>query len=54
MGPLDWDDFSARFSAALARALGTTAQAVPWPELNEDEVSGLMEQYASPEWMENR
>lgn len=54
VGPVDWDDFLARFSAALARALGTTAQETPWPELNEDEVSGLMEQYSSPEWMENR
>jgi len=54
MEPVDWDDFSARFSAALARALGATAQETPWPELNEDEVSGLMEQYSSPEWNEYR
>jgi hypothetical protein len=26
----------------------------PWPELEEDEVSGLTERYASPEWLEQR
>lgn len=54
VGPIDWDDFSARFSAALARALGAELQETPWPELNEDEVSGLTEQYSSPEWVEYR
>jgi lipoate-protein ligase A len=27
------------------------AEITPWPELNEDEVSGLIENYSSPEWM---
>lgn len=53
-GPVDWDDFAARFTAALAAALQAPAGVSPWPELNEDEVSGLIEQYASPEWMEYR
>ena len=50
VGPVDWKDFSARFVADLARALGTAAQETPWPERNEDEVSGLIEQYSAPEW----
>lgn len=50
VGPVDWEDFSARFAAALARALAVEAQETPWPDLNEDEVSGLIEQYSAPEW----
>ena len=52
--PVDWDKFHDDFAAQLATALGTTAVAVPWPELNEDEVSGLTEQYSAPEWIESR
>jgi lipoate-protein ligase A len=47
---LDWQAFEEAFVARLASALGTAAEPVPWPEFNEDEVSGLTEQYASPEW----
>jgi lipoate-protein ligase A len=54
LGPVDWDEFSGRFTAALARALKVEAQETPWPELHEDEVSGLIEQYSSPEWVEYR
>jgi len=54
VGPVDWDDFAAKFTAGLAQAMGTVAQPTPWPELHEDEVSGLIEQYASPEWIEYR
>ena len=54
VGALDWDDFGARFAAALAQALGAAAAETPWPELHEDEVSGLIEQYSSPEWIEYR
>lgn len=54
VGPLDWDDFSARFTGALAQALRAEAQETPWPELNESEVEGLIEQYSSPEWVEYR
>jgi lipoate-protein ligase A len=54
VGPVDWEDFAGRFTAALASALGATAEPTPWPELNEDEVSGLIEQYSSPEWVEYR
>jgi lipoate-protein ligase A len=54
VGTLDWDDFGARFVAVLGRALGGEAVETPWPELNEDEVSGLIEQYSSREWIEYR
>jgi lipoate-protein ligase A len=54
VGPVDWDDFSARFVAALALTLRTGAQANPWPDLNEHEVEGLIEQYSAPEWVEYR
>lgn len=51
---IDWEKFHAGFIARLAAALGVSAQPAPWPELNEDEVSALTEQYSSPEWMESR
>jgi lipoate-protein ligase A len=54
VGALDWDDFSARFTAALALALRAEAQTTPWPDLHEDEVAGLIEQYSAPEWIEYR
>jgi lipoate-protein ligase A len=50
----DWDRFENDFVAGLAAALGGEAQPTPWPELNDDEVSGLTEQYSSPEWIERR
>lgn len=53
-GPVDWEEFSARFVAGLAQVLGAAVQETPWPDLNEDEVAGLIEQYASPEWVEYR
>lgn len=53
-GGVDWEIFGDDFTVGLARALGAVAQATPWPEFNEDEVSALVEQYASPEWRELR
>jgi lipoate-protein ligase A len=54
-GPaMDWQVFEDAFVSRLASALGTTAEPAPWPEFNEDEVSGLTEQYASPEWIGHR
>ncbi len=50
----DWDQFETGFSARLAGVLELTAEAVPWPEFNEDELAGLTEQYASTEWVEQR
>lgn len=54
VGALDWDDFGARFVARLARALSATATETPWPELNDDEVNGLVEQYSSADWIAYR
>lgn len=52
--PLDEELFYADFVAELAAVLGCVAGAAPWPELNEAEVEGLTEQYASVEWLEHR
>jgi lipoate-protein ligase A len=51
---LDWDRFGDDFTAQLATALDVEARPSPWPELDDDEVSALTEQYASPEWREHR
>jgi lipoate-protein ligase A len=51
---LDWEEFGSTFVTGLATALGMPAAPTPWPELNEDELSGLTEQYASPEWNAQR
>jgi lipoate-protein ligase A len=47
---VDWDKFEEDFVAQLASALGVEAQATPWPDLNEEELSALVEQYAATEW----
>ncbi|MEO7415043.1 MAG: lipoate--protein ligase family protein [Opitutaceae bacterium] len=52
--PVDWNRFEEEFSSGLARALNGSASRVPWPEFNEEELSGLLEQYSSPEWLEAR
>lgn len=52
--PVDWERFETEFALSLARVLGTPAESVPWPEFNEDEVSGLTEHYSSPEWIAYR
>jgi len=44
VGPIAWDDFQIRFTAALARSLGAKAAETPWPDLAEDEVIGLTDQ----------
>lgn len=51
---VDWDRFREDFIAELAATLAIEAVTVPWPELAEHEVEGLTEQYAAPEWNENR
>lgn len=53
-GPLDGEKLREDFAELLAQSLGGTAETTPWPELNEDEVSGLTEEYSSSEWMEFR
>ena len=51
---VDWDRFHDDFVAELAQALGVAAVPTPWPDLNEDEVNALTDQYSSPEWLEYR
>ena len=51
---LDWEKFRGDFASRLAAALGTPAEPTPWPDMNEDEVAGLVEQYSSAEWVEHR
>lgn len=53
-GALDDEKLGTDFVLLLAAALSLDAQATPWPELNEDEVSALTEQYSSPEWIDWR
>ena len=51
---VDWELFHGDFCARLATALETEAAPTPWPEFHEDEVSGLVEQYASSDWIDYR
>lgn len=54
VGAVDWEAFHDTFAAQLATALAIPAEPRPWPELNEDELGGLAENYRSPEWVELR
>jgi lipoate-protein ligase A len=54
LGPVDWDALAGKFSEALGRKLGAGPEETPWPDLNEEEVNGLIEQYSAPEWLEYR
>ena len=53
-GALDDERLREDFAALLSAALGGEAETVPWPDLNEEEVSGLTEQYSATEWIEAR
>jgi lipoate-protein ligase A len=53
-GQVDWEKAGEDFVLRLGAALGAQAVATPWPEYNEGEMEGLVEQYSSPEWMEFR
>lgn len=48
--PLDDEQLHRDFTALLAEVLHVPAEPMPWPDLNEDEVAGLIEQYSAPEW----
>lgn len=50
----DWDAFAATFSRLLGVALGVEATVAGWPFLEEEELSGLIEVYAGPEWNAQR
>jgi lipoate-protein ligase A len=51
---IDWDRLGEDLVGRLAAALEAEAAPTPWPDLNEEELAGLTEQYSSPEWMEFR
>jgi len=51
---VNWDKFAEGFVEQLATALKVPAVPTPWPEISDDEVEGLTERYASPEWNEQR
>jgi len=51
---LDWGRFDELLTSALAKALGLPPVQTPWPEISEDELAALTEQYSSPEWTEFR
>jgi lipoate-protein ligase A len=53
-GAIDWEKFYDDFVAELAKVLALPAVPTPWPDLNEDEVSALVEHYSTPEWNEFR
>lgn len=53
-GAIDWDEFGAAFQRELGVVLEVEQVETGWPDLNEDELSGLTEQYSSEEWLSFR
>lgn len=53
-GELDWERFGADFVAGLDALLQTTATPAPWPEMWDDAVDALAEDYASDAWNARR
>ncbi len=51
---IDWEQFYLEFTAKIGAIVGYRAVPAPWPEFNEAELSGLIEQYSGSEWMEFR
>ncbi len=51
---LDWDNFEELLTSNLAKALGLPRVPTPWPEISDDEVSALSEQYSTEEWNTRR
>lgn len=50
----DWDAFAETFVAELASALAVNARPTGFPEFSPEEEEALVNQYASPEWIERR
>lgn len=53
-GAIDWTEFEHRLPTTLARALVSEVAEPGWPEFDPDEEQALVDQYASPEWIEAR
>jgi lipoate-protein ligase A len=51
---IDWEVFHDDFTSEIGNALQVETSPTPWPDFNEDELSGLTEQYSSAEWLEFR
>jgi lipoyl(octanoyl) transferase len=51
---IDEDQLLDDFVTELSEALHTSRIDIPWPDFNEDELSGLSETYSSPEWNASR
>lgn len=54
VGALDWDEFGERFVGRLGALLQIEPEEMPWPDFHEDEVTGLVDRYSSPEWLEQK
>lgn len=54
IGAIEWEALAGHVTAVLAKALKAGEAPCGWPDLAEDEVSALTEQYASAEWNEHR
>jgi len=51
---LDWEKFEELLTTGLAKALAISAVTSPWPEISEDELIALTEQYSTEEWNARR
>lgn len=51
---LDWDAFQSSLIQTLAGTLSLPAVETAWPDFAEGELDGLIEQYSSTEWIEQR
>ncbi|MGC4072437.1 MAG: lipoate--protein ligase family protein [Nibricoccus sp.] len=51
---LDWSAFQSALIQSLATTLGLPTSETAWPDFAEGELDGLIEQYASTEWIEQR
>lgn len=51
---VDWDRLVRDFAGLLAAALQADPTPSPWPEFNDGELEGVVEQYGSAEWMDFR
>ncbi|HLP07098.1 MAG TPA: lipoate--protein ligase family protein [Opitutaceae bacterium] len=54
VAPVDWDAFHEAFVGRLATALGAAVEHPGWPDFGYDEEQALIDQYATPEWIEHR
>ena len=51
---IDEDQLLDDFVIELSKLLGMARKDVPWPDFEDEEISGLIETYDSAEWNESR